>query len=243
VNDIFIYPNDPDNTFFIANDVGVFLTRNGGTNWVEVTNGMPNTVILHLDFSPATNKLRAGTHGRGVYEALIDFSGGSTQSNFSTTSGWNLLSVPVETMNMRAATLFPAASTSAYMYDPLAGYKIVDTLKMGAGYWLRFPAAVSHTLTGAPLNPIVINLRAGWNLIGGNHIPVPITAIQTSPSGIIQSPFYGYANNYSIADTIKPGRGYWVKVSAAGTMTIGVPTSDNPGTPLDMIDRRNNNRK
>ncbi|MCW8813994.1 MAG: T9SS type A sorting domain-containing protein, partial [Chlorobium sp.] len=33
---------------------------------------LPNTVILHLDYSPSNKMLRAGTHGRGVYEAYID---------------------------------------------------------------------------------------------------------------------------------------------------------------------------
>lgn len=61
------------NTFFASTDIGVFVTENNGANWVEITNGLPNTVIMHLDYSPSTSKLRAGTHGRGVYEAYIDF--------------------------------------------------------------------------------------------------------------------------------------------------------------------------
>ena len=74
VNDIYIYTGDPahPNTYFVATDVGVFLTQDDGVNWVELFNGLPNTVILHLDYSPSTQMLRAGTHGRGVYEAFID---------------------------------------------------------------------------------------------------------------------------------------------------------------------------
>ena len=74
VNDIFIYTLDPDhpNTYFAATDIGVFMTRDNGVKWVELFNGLPNTVIMHLDFSPSTSMLRAGTHGRGVYEAFLD---------------------------------------------------------------------------------------------------------------------------------------------------------------------------
>ena len=70
VNDGFIYTYDAlnPNTYFIATDIGVFLTQNDGTNWVELPNNLPNTVILHLDYSPSNQMLRAGTHGRGVYE-------------------------------------------------------------------------------------------------------------------------------------------------------------------------------
>ena len=74
VNDIYIYTGDASNpsTYFAASDIGVFMTRNDGQNWVELANGIPNTVVLHLDYSDSTHMLRAGTHGRGVYETFID---------------------------------------------------------------------------------------------------------------------------------------------------------------------------
>jgi photosystem II stability/assembly factor-like uncharacterized protein len=72
VNDcvIGIDPDRPD-TYFIGSDVGVFVTTNNGANWTELSTGLPNTVILHLDYYPSTQMLRAGTHGRGVYEAYV----------------------------------------------------------------------------------------------------------------------------------------------------------------------------
>jgi hypothetical protein len=75
VNDIFIYPNNPGNpnTFFVATDIGIFLSENDGANWFEITTDMPNTVVMHLDFSTGNQMLRAGTHGRGVFEAFVDF--------------------------------------------------------------------------------------------------------------------------------------------------------------------------
>ncbi|MGB5529882.1 MAG: T9SS type A sorting domain-containing protein, partial [Ignavibacteriaceae bacterium] len=75
VNDVVIYTEDAThpNTYFVATDIGVFLTQDDGTNWVEFPNNLPNTVILHLDYSSSNKMLRAGTHGRGVYEAYIDF--------------------------------------------------------------------------------------------------------------------------------------------------------------------------
>lgn len=75
VNDLFIYTYNPvkPNTYFVATDIGVFVTDDNGTNWVELPSGIPNTVIMHLDYSPSTKMLRAATHGRGVYEAYITF--------------------------------------------------------------------------------------------------------------------------------------------------------------------------
>jgi len=75
VNDIFIYTYSAQypNTYFVATDVGVFLTQDDGASWIEIDDGLPNTVIMHLDYSPSNQMLRAGTHGRGVYEAFIEF--------------------------------------------------------------------------------------------------------------------------------------------------------------------------
>ncbi len=75
VNDGLIYTDDllNPNTYFIATDIGVFLTQNDGASWVELPNNLPNTVIMHLDYAHSNQMLRAGTHGRGVYEAFIDF--------------------------------------------------------------------------------------------------------------------------------------------------------------------------
>jgi photosystem II stability/assembly factor-like uncharacterized protein len=74
VNDLVVYTEDltNPNTYFVATDVGVFLTQDNGGHWAELPNNLPNTVILHLDYSPSNQMLRAGTHGRGVYEAFID---------------------------------------------------------------------------------------------------------------------------------------------------------------------------
>ncbi|MBT8383980.1 MAG: T9SS type A sorting domain-containing protein, partial [Ignavibacteria bacterium] len=74
VNDAFIYTEDVlnPNTYFVATDIGIFLTQDNGANWAELPNGLPNTVILHLDYSQSNQMLRAGTHGRGVFEAFID---------------------------------------------------------------------------------------------------------------------------------------------------------------------------
>jgi len=75
VNDMLIFTDNPGypNTYFVATDIGVFVTDNDGVNWLEIPNGLPNTVIMHLDYSTSNKMLRAGTHGRGVFQAYIDF--------------------------------------------------------------------------------------------------------------------------------------------------------------------------
>ena len=72
-NDALIYyPGIATSVYYIATDVGVFVTNNYGQVWVELANGLPNTVVMHLDYHRTANKLRAGTHGRGVLEIQLN---------------------------------------------------------------------------------------------------------------------------------------------------------------------------
>ncbi|MBS1551300.1 MAG: hypothetical protein JST15_04430 [Bacteroidetes bacterium] len=72
VNDVLIfYPGYSTPTYYIANDVGVFVTNDFGQNWIEFADGLPNTVAMHLDYHIGSKKLRIGTHGRGVYEITL----------------------------------------------------------------------------------------------------------------------------------------------------------------------------
>jgi len=68
-NDVLIYyPGNTTSVYLTALDVGVFITNNYGVTWTELASGLPNTVAMHLDYNLGSNKLRIGTHGRGVYE-------------------------------------------------------------------------------------------------------------------------------------------------------------------------------
>lgn len=71
VNDILIIPEDPNQIYFAALDIGLFYTTNGGGTWIPTIDGLPNTVMMHLDYSPSQQLVRIGTHGRGVFEAYI----------------------------------------------------------------------------------------------------------------------------------------------------------------------------
>jgi len=71
-NDVLIYhPGFATSTYLAATDVGVFISNDYGATWTELADGLPNTVAMHLDYNLQGNKIRIGTHGRGVYETSI----------------------------------------------------------------------------------------------------------------------------------------------------------------------------
>lgn len=71
VNSIVI---DPTNalTIFIGCDVGIFRTDNGGTSWAAWDQGLPNCSVQDLQLFVGQRLLRAGTHGRSIWERPID---------------------------------------------------------------------------------------------------------------------------------------------------------------------------
>lgn len=58
--------------WFVGTDIGVFRTTNGGTSWVNYSQGLPNTAIYDLRLRTGGNLLRAATHGRGLWEIRTD---------------------------------------------------------------------------------------------------------------------------------------------------------------------------
>jgi photosystem II stability/assembly factor-like uncharacterized protein len=70
VNALVIHP-DFSNILFVATDLGVFYTTNGGVLWEPLMNGFPNVVVDGIAIT-RDKRLRAATHGRGMYELDIN---------------------------------------------------------------------------------------------------------------------------------------------------------------------------
>ncbi|HXO22022.1 MAG TPA: hypothetical protein VOA87_19065 [Thermoanaerobaculia bacterium] len=74
VNALVIEPNDPVDpaTMYVATDVGVFRTADGGGSWMPFSEGLPTTAVFDLRLHAPSRLLRAGTHGRGLWERRLD---------------------------------------------------------------------------------------------------------------------------------------------------------------------------
>jgi hypothetical protein len=133
-------------------------------------------------------------------------------------AGWNMVSIPVTTIDYRKSFLFPSAMSNAYLYNN--GYESKDTLQNGCSYWLKFDTSQSVRLQGVLLSRDTIDVVDGWNMIGSISSPVNATNVLTSGGLHIISPFYKYNSGYTAADTIYPGNGYWVKVNQPGSLIL-----------------------
>jgi hypothetical protein len=151
---------------------------------------------------------------------LLELDPFSSTYQYDVNEGWNIQSLPLTVPDSRKATLYPGAVSSAFAYSQSSGYITRDTLRSGEGYWIKFGAAQSISMTGIPRVQDSIALHAGWNLIGSNSYPVPVSSVVQVPSGVVASSFFGYAGAYQQSDTLKAGNGYWVKANQAGYLLL-----------------------
>ncbi|GAB4330609.1 MAG: hypothetical protein Kow0037_06510 [Calditrichia bacterium] len=140
-------------------------------------------------------------------------------------SGWNLLGVPLEMASYYYLDLYPnAISNTCFGWN--GAYFNEDSLELGLGYWLRFPAAETVSLTGNPLSTLNIPLQSGWNMISGGVKNTVALADVSDPGGIIiPGTLYGFNGAYYLSDSIRQGSGYWLRTSGAGTITLNVSRS------------------
>jgi glucose/arabinose dehydrogenase len=144
----------------------------------------------------------------------------SVVRQYDVQSKWNIVSLPLQFSVTQKDSLFPSSLSDAFAFIPYSGYSAQDTLINGIGYWLKFPAETTLTLTGMLVTADTIDVITGWNLIGSISDSVPTASITTNPPNIIVSSFFGYNSGYTSSDTLLPMRGYWVKVSENGQMIL-----------------------
>jgi len=60
------------NTIYVGTDIGVFRTIDGGVTWTNFSEGLPNVAIYDIKLHESGRLLRAGTHGRGMWERRLD---------------------------------------------------------------------------------------------------------------------------------------------------------------------------
>jgi hypothetical protein len=71
INAIQVHPSNA-NRAWVAADLGVYQTLNGGASWSDFSNGLPNAFVGDLIYHQHARVLRAGTRNRGVWEIPVD---------------------------------------------------------------------------------------------------------------------------------------------------------------------------
>ena len=68
VHSVVVHPTQPD-TLYIGTDLGVFVTLNGGVEWMRENTGFANVIVEHLEIN--NGRLFAFTHGRSAWSVAL----------------------------------------------------------------------------------------------------------------------------------------------------------------------------
>jgi hypothetical protein len=153
-------------------------------------------------------------------------------------SKWNMVSLPLGVCNDTMLALFPSAKTNAYKYEG-GSYKVSTTLQNGLGYWIKFDTAETFVINGAIIDMNSIPVVSGWNLIGAISRTIPLDSV-TPVGTTLASMFFAYDQSYVSADSLRPGKAYWVKVSQAGELEFtGRGLASKANSPYESLKELN----
>jgi len=141
--------------------------------------------------------------------------------------GWNLISSPLNLTNTTEAfNPIKPSFVSMFSYngqtkqyikeDPFNSSRQID---LGYGLWLKVSQNISLNINGDEFGNSAIPLYSGWNLIGYTNLTekgINISNLKNYiASTYTNSSWSSYIPNRTInsLETMKPGYGYWVKVT------------------------------
>jgi hypothetical protein len=170
-------------------------------------------------------------------------------------SGWNLVSVPIETGDTISNVLSPINGKYAavYAYDgqtyesyvPGSSNNTLTHLNAGRGYWIFMNEAASLTITGEADAPPNVHLKKDWNLVGYNRrdsLPVAQAFVSIADKVLVIYNYnvqtktyqsYVFGSESGEFELLEAGKGYWVYAKETVTWPVkpSVPPTPSP-TPI-----------
>jgi hypothetical protein len=213
---------------------------NPGMDWVEqqidLSSYAGSKVLLRFRLATDDGNTRDGIYLDDIRVIGLKDTASVSSYVLAVQQKWNLFSLPVQVDVATKGVVFPDAAAGAYGYEGASGYQLRDTVVMGKGYWVKFNSPEVLTIPGFLMNLATIDVVAGWNLIGSISSPVPVSTIGSRPVGLAFSTIFQYIDGrYAPADTIQPGKGYWVKADQPGSLILSASPSATAGNRARMI--------
>jgi len=201
VNDVELDPDDPTNTIYVATDVGVFMTTDGGQHWANATRplGLPNARVNDLKIVAGTRKIYAATFGRGIWRADLPakITPASVTLNPALVAG-GVSSVGTVTLNAVApvgGTLVTLSSTDTVAATVPASVTVpfgsvsatfnINTVASGSTHVPRIRATAGGTTREAILtvHPPIASVSLPSSVVGG----LDVTNASVTLQGVVSS--------------------------------------------------------
>jgi hypothetical protein len=151
-------------------------------------------------------------------------------------AGWNMLSTPLSVYCDDVDCLYPDRTGGAWTYTN-SQYQDVTNLGSGIGYWVKLDDDNQLTYRGVPVYKCTLAVAAGWNMIGSLSKDLPASKIVLQNTSY-ESKYFAYTTTsyYFDVDTLRPGIGYWIKVSQNGNLILdNFSTANTPRSQATVL--------
>jgi len=211
--------SDPPNNVSPCIDAGTADLDGDGTDDIDYVGDDPDMGAFELggilgctdseaeNFNPEAN-MDDGSCQYGPPEVTVSYN-----------IGWNMVGLPFEVEDASYETLFPNAQEGT-LYSFGTAYENQVELAAGNGYLLMMTSDDEITFGGTPIYGVTMAVTEGWNLFSGTSSYLSVDDIYAHEI-LYPGTVYGLDVNYYNPDTIEPGRGYWVRATEDGEITLG----------------------
>ena len=195
---------------------------------IDVSEYVSHNISLRFLFRSDASVIADGWYVDNVKLSVYTYSPVQFQMSVFVNDGWNMVSVMgLHPVDQNVTTWWSGKDPAAGVFRFSGGYLPVTATTPGQGYWMKHLGANTYN-TGDEWPAGGINIVAhdpiagatGWNLIGGYETSVLTSGITTTPSGLQTGNVFGYSGGYTPATNLVPGYGYWIKLTAAGSINI-----------------------
>ena len=187
---------------------------------LEIVIGSTNSLIAVdiKDFGNSNNywnMYRGNVHRTGYFGSTS----GSGTISVDYIPDWNLVGLPMNVEDPFHLSVYPdALEGTLYSFD--GNYVQENDFITGTGYWLRFPDGGTAIISGSTIHSLIISMMNDWNLISGISSSVPATSIQDPEGILLPGTLYEFDGSYIQAETLEPGKGYWIRSAGPGEIII-----------------------
>ncbi len=150
-------------------------------------------------------------------------------------AGWSLVSRPL-TVADSSLLAYTSNPQSLFGFTSGTGYVDASVLELGRGYWLKLREGQRVRVDGEPPTSLSMALPRGWSLVGPGAQTLDVAGLKSTYPDIVS--VYGYAatGGYYQPPNLQPGHGYWIYLSAPGTVDLNGSVAPWAGKPVLSAD-------